>query len=283
MAVSLRGYAQTFSSTASTNITIPVSVQAGDLLILQAVGGLAPTIPAGWASEYANTGTNIGSFVATKTAIAGDASATVTVNWSGGFNNVVNIAAVAGGSGLRSPAAHLWASSGGTGTPTGQTAAANDLILYMGGNRQDGGAPTLSRGTVAVAAADGSTVAAGVIGYELTATDIVGLTCTFTAPSSGLGYEYSTLVISGGSVLPTASIMSRDSAIIVSSDTTTARIVSRESAVILTNDSATKRTLSRDAATLLTNDSVIKRTASRVSVQVLIPTAKRFRGWGTSL
>ncbi len=201
MAITISGSAQTFTTLSTGTIVVPGTVSAGDLLILQAVGGWAPSVPGGWTSEYVFAGANIGSFVAYKTAIAGDIGATISVVWSGGFNSVLNLIAVAGGSGLRTPARHMWSSSGGTGTPGSQPVATNDMVLYMGGNRSDGGAPTLSRGSVDRIAADGSIVAAGVIGHELM-TSFTGISCTFTAPSSGSGFEYSVLVVSGGGSIP---------------------------------------------------------------------------------
>lgn len=263
MAVSYRASAQAFSSASTTPIVIPASVQVGDLLILQAVGGWVPSVPAGWTQEYAKAGTNIGSFVAYKTATAGDVGATVTVNWNSGYNNVVNLIAIAGGSGIRTPAAHLWSSSGGTGTSVAQSAAAGDMVVYIGGNRQDGGPPTLSRGTVDLAAADGSTVAAGVIGHELLASDSQ-VSCTFTAPSNGSGYEYSVLLVSGGGTVPTNVVMSR------------------ESVAVLANDTATNALISRQSINALTSDGVIQRQTSRISLQILVPTPPRFRGWGVA-
>lgn len=263
MAVSYRASAQAFSSASTTPIVIPATVQAGDLLILQAVGGWTPSVPAGWTQEYAYSSTNIGSFVAYKTATAGDASSTVTVNWNSGYNNVVNLIAIAGGAGIRTPASHLWSSGGGTGTPATQGAAAGDMVVYIGGNRQDGGPPTLSRGTVDVSNKDSANVAAGVIGHELLALDSQ-VSCTFTAPSSGSGYEYSVLLVSGGGTVPTNVVMSR------------------ESVAVLANDTATNALISRQSINALTSDGVIQRQTSRISLQVLVPTPPRFRGWGVA-
>jgi hypothetical protein len=262
MAVAVRATSQIFSTTSSSPITIPATVQAGDLLILQAVGAWSPTVPAGWTTEYSNSGSNIGSFVAYKTAAAGDIGAVVTVSWSGAFNNVLNLIAISGGSGLRTPASHLWASSGGAGTPAAQSAAIGDMVVYLGGNRSDGGPPTLSRGTIDVSAADTSTVAAGVIGHELLAADEI-VSCTFTAPSNGSGYEYSVLLVSGGNTPPNH------------------RMMSRESVTVLANDQTVTRTLSRASISLVVNDATINRTLSRMGVNVLIKSEPRFRGWGS--
>jgi hypothetical protein len=80
------------------------------------------------------------------------------------------------------------------------------MVIYLGGNRQDGGPPTLSRGTVDVSASDGSTVAAGVIGHELLTADSL-ISCTFTAPASGNGYEYSVLVAADTGTLPSYGVI----------------------------------------------------------------------------
>lgn len=261
MAVTYRDRAQAFSTASSTNIVVPATVQAGDLLLLQAVGGWVPSIPAGWTQEYANSGSNIGSFVASKIATAGDIGATITVTWNNAYNNVVNLIAVTGSTVIRTPESHLWSSGGGTGTPNSQSAAAGDLVVYLGGNRGCGGPPSLSRGTVAISGADGALTAAGVVGYESLATDQI-VSATFTSPSNGSGYEYSVLVISGGGTPPTS------------------RIVSRSSVIALTNDSVNNRILSRQSATVLGSDTVNNRILSRMNIQVLVPTEPRYRGWG---
>jgi hypothetical protein len=279
MAVTYRASAQAFSSANTTSIVIPASIQTVDLLLLQAVGGWTPSIPAGWTQEYAKAGSNIGSFIAYKTATVGDAGTNVTVSWSGAYNNIVNLIAITGGSGLRAPASHLWSSSGGTGTPAAQSAATGDMVVYLGGNRQDGGPPTLSRGATDVSAKDASSVVAGVIGHELLAAD-TQISCTFTAPSSGNGYEYSVLLISGGGIIPTNVLVSRESVAVAANDATTNTHVSRQSLVVLASDVSANVQVSRQSMNVVTNDDIIQRQTSRISIQVLIPTAPRFRGWG---
>lgn len=203
MPVAYRASAQVFGATTSTSITIPASVQSGDILILQAVGGWVPNAPAGWTVDFAESGSNIGSLVAYKTAGAGDAGAGVTVTWNNAYNHVVNLVAISGGVAVRTPGRHLRSSGGGTGTPGLKPCAAGDMTVYLGGNRQDGGAPALSRGTAVASAMDGSNIFGGVIGYEsILANEDVQ--CTFTSPTSGSGYEYSMMVISGGGT-PTVS------------------------------------------------------------------------------
>jgi hypothetical protein len=261
MAVSFRDKAQVFGTTTATAVTIPATVQAGDLLILQAVGGWTPTVPSGWTTEYSFSSTNIGSFVAYKTATVGDSGATITVAWNSAYNHVVNLIAVAGGQAIRTPASHLWSSNGGTGAPAAQSAAAGDMAIYLGGNRQGGGAPALSRGTIDQSGVDSSTIAGGVIGHELLAADMQ-LSCTFTSPLNGSGYEYSVLLVSGGG------------------EPVTTRQMSRQSLLVLANDLNTNATMSRHSVAVITNDQKPSSISSRMSLQVLIPTAPRFRGWG---
>ena len=264
MAITYVDSTQVFSSANTTVVTIPAATQVGDLMILQAVGGWTPSVPSGWTQEYAYAGSNIGSFVAYKTATLADIGATVTVSWSSSYNNVANLIVINGGSGLRTPASHLWSSTGGTGTPASQSAAAGDMVVYLGGNRSDGGAPSLSRGTVDKTGKDASNIAAGVIGHELLATDTM-VSCTFTAPSNGSGYEYSALLISGGGTPPTSGIMSR------------------QSVIALTSDGAPNAQMSRQSLFALTSDQPPNAIVSRLSIQVLTPTAPRFRGWGVKL
>lgn len=264
MALSVRGIAQVFSTTSTTVVTIPVATQAGDMLILQAVGGWTPTVPAGWNAEYSKAGTNIGSFVASKVAGAGDAGATITVSWSNAYNNIVNLIVIAGGYGIRPAQGHLWASSGGTGTPGPVSGIAGDIVVYIGGNRSDGGAPTLSRGTVDVTAADSSTIAAGAIGHEILTADESGISCTFTAPTSGNGYEYSVLVIASAPI-PTNTQLSR---------------LSAEALIV---DASTTVSVSRVSTETLVNDAQVARGLSRLSLEILIPSEPRFRGWAGPL
>ena len=265
MALSVRGTAQAFSTASTTVVMIPIATQAGDMLILQAVGGWAPSVPSGWNTEYSKASTNIGSFVASKVAGAGDAGTNVTVSWSGAYNNVINLIVIAGGGyGIRPAQGHLWASSGGTGTPGPVAGVAGDMVVYIGGNRNDGGAPTLSRGTVDVAAADSSTIAAGVIGHEILTADESGISCTFTAPTSGNGYEYSVLVIASAPI-PTNTQLSR---------------LSAEALIV---DASTTVSVSRVSTETLVNDAQVARGLSRLSLEILIPSEPRFRGWAGPL
>jgi hypothetical protein len=235
------------------------------MLILQAVGGYTPSVPSGWNPEYSRAGANIGSFVASKVAGAGDAGTNITVSWSNAYNNVVNLIVIGGGGyGIRPAQGHLWASSGGTGTPGPVSGIAGDVVVYIGGNRSDGGAPTLSRGTVDIAAADSSTIATGVIGHELLVVDESGISCTFTAPTNGSGYEYSVLAIAS-TPIPTNAQLSR---------------LSVEALVV---DASTTVSVSRISTETLVNDAQVARGLSRLSLEILIPSEPRFRGWAGPL
>jgi hypothetical protein len=97
---------------------------------------------------------------------------------------------------------------------------------------------------VAVSGKDTSNVAAGVVGYELFGAEEVGVSCTFTSPSNGSGYEYTTLVISGGGTVYTNAWISRQSVEVLAADLAVSAQISRQ------------------------------------SIEVLIPTEPRYRGWG---
>ncbi len=198
MAITYRASAQVFGTTSSTNITIPVSVQIGDLLVMQAVGGWYPTVPAGWTADYTNSSSgNIRGFVAYRTAQSGDAGSAVTISWQSSFNHVINMIAVSGSTTIRPSTIHDHSSTLGSATLGPVSAASGDCIVYLGGNRQVGGVPTLSRGTTAVSAADGSNVITGIVAYEILGANEL-ITTTFTTPSSGSGHLYSLLIVSDG-------------------------------------------------------------------------------------
>ena len=60
-------------------------------------------------------------------------------------------------------------------------------------------------------------------------------------------------------------------------------VLSRDSVVVLASDSTMNRTLARDSVGVLSNDLVITRTLSRMSVQVLVRVPPpRFEGWGVT-
>lgn len=199
MALAYRDSAQVFGTTSSTNITIPATVQVGDLLVMQAGGGWAPTIPAGWTQDYLNnSASNFRGFVAYRVAQAGDAGATVTVTWENSYNHVVQMIAISGGTTLRTPTIHNHASSGGTSTVGSISVAIGDMAIYIGANRQCGGPPSLTRGTTVKSASDGGgNTSAGVVAHETFASGAY-ISNTFTTPSSGSGYIYSLLVVSDG-------------------------------------------------------------------------------------
>lgn len=261
MALAVRATAQAHSTSSSTIITIPASVQAGDLLILQASGAWTPTMPNGWDIIYSQAGSNVGAAVGVKVATALDAGTTLTVTWAIAQYGYLNLVAVSGGSyGLRSDR-HLWSSGSGPGTPAAMNALTDDLIIYLGTNRIGGGPSTLSRGTVDAATTDTSGVFSGTIGHELLVSDATGLTCTFTSPSGGAGFQHSVLAVA-------------------SSPVTVARYVSRTSIAVLMNDASQSRVVSRQSIAVLMNDATTNRVASRSSIGVLVATKARYRGWG---
>ncbi|GEM_PF-1797314 len=260
--ISLRDKAQAFVNGSSTTITVPATIQVGDFLILQAVGAWAPTVPGGWNSLYANSGTNVGSFVATKTAIAGDAGSTVTVLWSGSQSGVLNlIALVTPGYGLRR-ISNDWSSSGATDAPNDLSSANNgDWVLALGANRAASNVPTIPGTTVDVSGTGGTTAFSGIIAHEALGYDIINASYQFNAPSGGSGYEYSLLVVAASPVVA-------------------ARILSRQSAEVLASASTTNRLLSHQSVETITGSTTTNRFMSRQSVEVLTPSKLRFRGWG---
>lgn len=194
MALAYRDSAQVLGATSSTNITIPASVQVGDLLILQAVGGWAPYIPSGWTQNYLNnSSSNVRGFVAYRVAQSGDAGSALTVNWEGSYNHVINLIAVSGGTTLRSTT-HAHSASGGNATTGPSIAANSDFVVYFAGNRQGGGPPTLSRGTTTYSS---GTTFGGVVAYDLLVSDQF-VSNTFTSDVQGNGYLYSMLIVDGG-------------------------------------------------------------------------------------
>jgi hypothetical protein len=76
------------------------------------------------------------------------------------------------------------------------------------------------------------------------------------------------------------SVMSRQSVAVATTASTPGRVVSRTSAAVAANDLTINRTVSWQEVKALSNDTVINRTLSHLGVQILIPTAPRFRGWG---
>jgi hypothetical protein len=260
--ISLRDKAQAFVNGTSTTITIPATIQAGDLLVLQAVGAWAPTLPSGWSSLYANSGSNIGSLVASKTAGAGDAGSIVTITWSGNQSGVLNlIALVTPGYGLRRMS-NDWSSSGATDTPNDLSSANNgDWILALGANRAASNVPIVPGATVDASGTGGTTAFSSIIAHEPLGYDIINASYQFNAPSGGSGYQYSLLVVAASPVIA-------------------ARILSRQSAEVLAISSTTNRLLSHQSAEVLASESTTNRRLSRQSVEVLTPSKLRFRGWG---
>jgi hypothetical protein len=261
--ISLRDKAQAFVNGTSTTITIPATIQVGDYLVLQAVGAWAPTMPGGWNSLYANSGSNVGSFVASKTAVAGDAGSTVTVAWSGNQSGVLNlIALVTPGYGLRR-ISNDWSSAGATDLPSDLSSVNNgDWVIALGANRAASNIPTVPGTTVDVSGSGGTTAFSGIIAHEALGYDIVGASYQFNAPGAGSGYEYTLLVVAATPVVAS-------------------RILSRQSAEVLASASATNRLLSHQSTEVLASASSANRLLSRQSVEVLTPSLPRFRGWGT--
>jgi hypothetical protein len=261
MALAIRATVQAHSTNSTTTITIPASVQPGDFLILQASGAWTPTMPNGWDVIYSQVGSNVGAAVGVKVATALDAGVIVTVSWSIAQYGYLNLVAISGGGyGLRSEK-HLWSSGAGPGTPAALNALADDLIIYLGTNRIGGGPSTLSRGTVDVATTDTSGVFSGTIGHELLSSDVTGLTCTFTSPSGGAGFQHSVLAVA-------------------SSPVTVTSYVSRTSIAVLVNDASQNRIVSNQSIAVLMSDAVVNRVTSRSSIGVLVKTKSRYRGWG---
>ena len=262
-AVSLRDKVQVFANGASTSVTIPATIQAGDVLILQAVGAWAPTIPSGWSSLYANSGMNIGSFVATKIAPAGDAGSSVAVAWRGNESGVLNlIALVTPGYGFRRMS-NDWSSSGATLVPADLSSVNNgDWVLAFGANRATNNVPVITGTTVDASGSGGTTTFSGVIAHEALGYDIVNASYQFNAPSGGNGYEYTLLVVAATPVVTT-------------------RTLSRQSAEVLAVAATANRILSRQSAEVLASASSVNRRLSRQSIEVLTPSKLRYRGWGT--
>lgn len=261
--ISLRDKAQVFFDGSTSTITIPATVQAGDYLVLQAVGAWAPTVPSGWSQMYANSGMNIGAFVATKTAAAGDAGSTVTVTWSGSQSGVLNlIALVTPGYGLRSSPVNDWASTGASDQPPDVSFGKNgDWVLAFGANRAANNIPTITGTTTDISGTGGTTAFSGIIAHEPLSYDIAGASYPFTTASSGNGYQYSLLAVASSPVVTDAEL-------------------SRQSVEALTTASLVNRSMSRQSAEVLAGSSYVNRRLSRQSIEVLTPAKLRFRGWG---
>lgn len=261
MVLAVRATAQAHSTGSTTTITIPAGVQAGDMLVLQASGAWTPTLPGGWDVIYSQAGSNVGAAVGVRVAAAGDAGATITVSWSIAQYGYLNLVAISGAAyGLRSDR-HVWSSGAGPGTPAAQDAFTDDMVIYLGTNRIGGGPSALSRGTVDVATTDASGAFSGTIGHELLSGDVTGLTCTFTSPSGGAGFQHSVLVVA-------------------SSPVPTTRYISRASIAVLINDASRNRIISRQSVAVLMNDVSVNRALSRSSIGVLVAARARYRGWG---
>ena len=262
-AISLRDKAQVFVNGVSTTITIPATIQEGDYLILQAVGAWAPTMPSGWSSLYANSGMNVGSFVAAKTAGAGDAGSVVIVTWSGNQSGVLQlIALVTPGYGIRRMS-HDWSSSGASYQPNDLGSASNgDWVLALGANRAANNVPVVPDTTVDASGSGGTTAFSGVIAHEALGYDIVNASYAFNAPGGGSGYQYTLLVIASSPVAITRSL-SRQSLEVIAASTMGNRLLSRQSVEAITVSASGNRLLSRQ------------------SIEVLTPSKLRYRGWGT--
>lgn len=260
--ISLRDKAQVFVNGTSTTITIPATVQAGDYLVLQAVGAWAPSVPSGWSSMYANSGTNIGSFVASKTAGAGDAGSTVTVTWSGNQSGVLNLLAlVTPDYGVRR-IINDWSSSGATDQPSDLASVNNgDWVLALGANRAASNGPVIPGTTVDASGSGGTTTFSGVIAHEALGYDIINASYPFNAPSGGSGYQYTLLVVAASPVVATRSL-------------------SRQSIEAITASVTGNRLLSHQSVEAITGSATGRRLLSRQSIEVLTPSKPRFRGWG---
>jgi hypothetical protein len=242
VALSIRDYSQTFYASASTIFfTTPATIQAGDVMVIQLISRYAINMPLGWTSEYSSAAGSITTRVMSKVATGKDSGANFSIEFGFPSPCVLDFIAVAGSYGLRSLQGHMIANPGGAGTPAAISAVAGDMILYLGGTRFNGGAPTISRGTVDVSGYDG-TVYAGTVGHELLAADNAAITCTFTPPLSTNGSTYSVLAVSS-TPIATTSRLSRMSVEVLSAGPSAAQV-------------------------------------SRMSVEVLIPTRVRYRGWG---
>lgn len=278
--ISLRDKAQVFVNGTSTTITIPSTIQVGDYMVLQAVGAWAPTMPSGWSSIYSNSGSNIGSFVATKAAVAGDAGSTVTVTWSGNQSGVLNlIALVTPGYGLRR-IINDWSSSGAADTPNDLTLGKNgDWVLALGANRAASNVPTVFGATVDSSGTGGTTAFSGLVAHQPLTYDINNASYQFNTASGGSGYQYSLLVVAATPVVVNR-IVSRQSAEVLATAASANRLLSRQSAEILATAASANRILSRQSAEVLVTSAYANRLLSRQSIEVLTPSKPRFRGWG---
>ena len=120
---------------------------------------------------------------------------------------------------------------------------------------------------------------AGWTNGTLTAANMAGAAIYPTALSPNRIYAH---YAAAGLAQPN-SVLSRGSAMVLTSETGANRSVSRESVQVLGNDQTINRSISRGSVAVINNDLVIKRTLSRMSVQVLVPSGSRYRGWGTPL
>jgi hypothetical protein len=259
VALSIRDYSQTFYANASTIVfTIPATIQAGDVMVIQLVSRYAINMPLGWTSEYSSGAGSITARVMSKVATGKDSGASFIIEFGFPSPCVVDFIAVAGSYGLRALQGHMIANPGGPGTPSAIGGVAGDMSLYLGGTRFNGGAPTISRGTVDISGYDG-TVYAGTVGHELLAVDDGAITCTFTPPLSTNGSTYSVLAVSS-TPLSATSRLSRLSVEVLSAGPSAAQMSRLSVEVLSAGPSAAQM--------------------SRMSVEVLVPTKSRYRGWG---
>jgi len=291
MPAAYRASAQVFGTTTSTVITIPASVQAGDILVLQAAGGWAPNVPAGWTADfYDNTSSNVRCFVAYKTAGAGDAGTDITVTWQGAYNHVVNIAAVSGAVGIRSTS-HKRSSSGNSDTTGPSSVAVDDAVIFFGGIRQAGTTISINRGTVDFSARDGANNFSGIIAHE----DITvggSVSASFTSTFGG-GYLYSHVVFDGGNIIPPVAIVAADYVEVLAAGVAAARVSSDYVEVL--NGGLPKAQIEMSYLEVLTNSPTIQAEAvyaeilsggapllqtESVYAEVLASVAVRYKGWG---
>lgn len=196
MAVALRATATASSDAASSTVSVvaPASVVAGDMLLMVVTTNVATTTistPAGWTQHGATTSdSTCTSAVFRKSAVAGDAGATVSSTLSTAYPWAVVLAAFSGVGGFDSSAAPVsnGASSTTVNTPSITTVAANAVAVAFYSARQAGSGTGVA---VTLTTAAGTTLAGS-----------VGTTRTGAAPNFAAQIVYSA-PLPAGTVTPT--------------------------------------------------------------------------------
>lgn len=202
----IRNTAIQASSAGSFTVTWPIGTVAGDLAIIFAGGGFAPSTPTGWTQIDALTGSNWNGAIYGKVMTAADiAAGSVTVTFGGSFDAVlailttkgipVGVSAIPSSLGIRSLASVRNGSGSASITLTTDGAPlVTDLGIYFGSNR-GASTDTVSLGTMQKQANDGS-AASGCL-YTGNPAAVGGVAPVFSYSSAGAGNYQAAVFLRG--------------------------------------------------------------------------------------